>query len=197
MTPKNNDSPVIINWCKSTPRPWLTSLKWLPSYFNLVNDNSPELLFPRKKQLPSVDSDSVLTGHCMKSKADSKKNMTVGLKHPTCVLSKKLSPFGTWKFQKKSKFYKKIINKCDWTTLSRKNINIYVSAIEKLLSVDFSIKFASFLSLSQTKSVSLPSLIKWVQCHIFYFYYCYSEIIQIHAFYKQQKAEIGEKSSKC
>ena len=34
-------------------------MKWLPGYFNLVNDNSPELLFPRKKQLSAVDSDSL------------------------------------------------------------------------------------------------------------------------------------------
>ena len=156
------------------------------SYYFPGKNNSP-------RWIPTPCFDRPL--HEVKSRF--KENMTVGLEHPTCVLSKKLSPFGTWKFQKKSKFYNKIINKCDWTTLSRRNINIYVSAIEKLLSVDFSIKFASFLSLSQTKSVSLPSLIKWVQCHIFYFYYCYSEIIQIHAFYKQQKAEIGEKSSKC
>ena len=109
----------------------------------------------------------------------SKKKITVGLKHLRYVLSEKLSPFGTWKFQNNAKFYNKIINKCDWTNLTRKNINIYVyTTIDKLPSVDFFPKFAS-LSLSQTGITSLPSLINWVQCHIFWFYYCYSATTEI------------------
>ena len=38
--------------------------------------------------------------------------------------------------------------------------------------------FISFFSLSQTETAFLPSLINWVQCHIFYFYYRYSGITQ-------------------
>ena len=75
-------------------------------------------------------------------------------------------------------FYKKRIYKCDWTNLTRKNINIHVyTIIGKLPSLVFFPKFASFSSLSQTESASLPSLINWVQCHIFNFYYCYSGIM--------------------
>ena len=78
--------------------------------------------------------------------------MTLGLKHLRCVLSEK--------FQKDAKFYNKIINKCDWINLTRKNTNTSVYAtIDKFPSVDFFPKFASFLSLSQTESVSLSSLI--------------------------------------
>ena len=156
------------------------------SYYFPGKNNSP-------RWIPTPCFDRPL--HEVKSRFKEKHDC--GTKTPNMCTEQKIIFIWYLKISKKSKFYNKIINKCDWTTLSRRNINIYVSAIEKLLSVDFSIKFASFLSLSQTKSVSLPSLIKWVQCHIFYFYYCYSEIIQIHAFYKQQKAEIGEKSSKC
>ena len=86
--------------------------------------------------------------------------MTVGLKHLRCVPSETFSFFGTSKFQKDAKFYSKIIKKCDWANLIRKNTNIYVYAtIDKLPSADFFSKFASFLSLYQTESASLPSKI--------------------------------------
>ena len=62
------------------------------------------------------------------------------------------------KIPKNAKSFNKIINKCDWTNLTRKKYE-YIYAIDKLPSVDFFPKFASFLSLSQTESASLPSLI--------------------------------------
>ena len=56
--------------------------------------------------------------------------MTLGLKCLRCVLSEK--------FQLDAKFYHKIINKCDWTNLTRKNTNTSVYAkIDKFPSVDF------------------------------------------------------------
>ena len=78
--------------------------------------------------------------------------MTVGQKHLRYVLSEKFSPFGSWKFKKDTKFYNNLIDKCDWTNLTRKNTNIYVYAtIDKLPYIDFFTKFASFLSLSQAE----------------------------------------------
>ena len=67
-------------------------------------------------------------------------------------------------------------NKWDWTNLTRKNKNIYVyTTIGKLPSVDFSQKFAS-LSLPQTESASVPSLI---QLSAVLHFICYSGITQI------------------
>ena len=43
----------------------------------------------------------------------------------------------------------------------------------------FFLKFAFFLSFPKTESAFLANLINWVQCHICYLYYCYSEIAQI------------------
>ena len=61
----------------------------------------------------------------------------------------------------------------------QKKYKYVYTTISKFPSVDFFPKFASFLSLSQTESASLPSLINLGKCHIFYCYYCYSGITQI------------------
>ena len=102
LSPKNNDSSVIINYCKSTPWPWLTSLKWLLSYFN-----SPQWI-----PTPCFETKCMNcpTGH-------SKKNMTVVLKHLRCVLSEKFSL--VLENKKKKQNFTKIINKCDWTNQIR------------------------------------------------------------------------------
>ena len=141
-----------------TPRSWLTSLKWLPGYFNLVNDNSPELLFPREKNSPQR-----IPTPCFETTLHEVLKSTFkhdcGTKTSKMCSERKIISFWYLKIPKKCKILQQN-NKWDWTNLTRKNKNIYVyTTIGKLPSVDFSPKFAS-LSLPQTESASVPSLIQ-------------------------------------
>ena len=78
--------------------------------------NSPKLLFPTKKQLPSA----YLTP-CFETTLYKLRKSTFKEKHDCWTKT-----FVTRKFKKNSKFYNKIINKCDMINLTRKNINICV-----------------------------------------------------------------------
>ena len=78
---------------------------------------------------------------------------------------------------------------------NQKNENIYVyTTIVELPSVVLYPEFA-FLYVFVTESASLPSLINWVQCHVFYIYYFNSGNTQIEKrkFDKEQRIEFNSK----
>ena len=107
------------------------------SYYLLGKNNSPQWI-----PIPSFET----TLHEL-LKSTFKEKHGCGTKTSKMCIERKILSCWYLKIPKNAKFYNKIMNKCDWTNLPRKNINIYVyTTIDKLASVDFSLNlYPSYL----------------------------------------------------